>query len=145
MLKKHKPFLLLPVLFILVLLLLSFLIVRRNSVRLGENFQVSNVTVNVDLQDRRFLTGTISRFPYGARQVCLRFDYDRADEGSEIQVVWRWGDRVVQAETYPLPAPSGSRMYCLLQESGVPLPRGGYTVGLQYRSEAIPEFYFEIY
>lgn len=142
---KRKPFLFLLIAFAFVLPLLSFWVVRQNSVGPSESFMVSNVTINVDLQDRKFLTGTVSRFPYGSRQVCLYFDYARVEEGSEIQVVWRWMDKIVQAETYPLPAPSGSRMYCLLQESGVPLPKGNYTVGLLYRSEAIPEFRFEIY
>lgn len=52
---------------------------------------------------------------------------------------------VVTGQEYPLPAPSGSKMYCLLQESGVPLPRGKYAVDILYRSETIPEFRFEIY
>ena len=142
---RRKPFLFLLVLFTFVLTLLSFWVVRQSSVRPGESFMISNVTINVDLHDRRFLTGTVSRFPYGSRQVCLYFDYSRVEEDGEIQVVWRWGDKVVQSETYPLPAPSGSRMYCLLQESGVPLPRGKYTVDILYRSETIPEFRFEIY
>ncbi len=142
---KRKPFSFLLIFFAFVLTLLSFWVVRQNSVRPSESFMISNVTINVDLQDRRFLTGTVSRFPYGSRQVCLYFDYARVEEGSEIQVVWRWGDKTVQSETYPLPAPSGSRMYCLLLESGVPLPKGNYTVGLVYRSERMPEFRFEIY
>ena len=142
---RRKPFLFLLVAFTFVLTLLSFWVVRQNSVRPSDSFMISNVTINVDLQERRFLTGTVSRFPYGSRQVCLYFDYVRVEEGSEVQVVWRWGGKVVQAETYPIPSPSGSRMYCLLQESGVPLPRGNYTVGIVYRSKAMPVFRFEIY
>ena len=92
-----------------------------------------------------FLIGTVSRFPYGSRQVCLYFYYARVEEGSEIRIIWSLEDKVVQAETYPLPAPSGSRMYCLLQESGIPLPKGNYTIGIVYRSEAMPKFHFEIY
>lgn len=142
---KRKPFLLLLIFFTFLLTLLSFWIVRQSTIRPSENFMISNVTINVDVHDRRFLTGSVSRFPYGSRQVCLYFDYARVEEGSEIQVIWQWGEKIVQAGTYPLPAPSGSRMYCLLQESGVPLPRGNYTVGVVYRSEALPNFRFEIY
>lgn len=142
---RRRPFLLLLIVFTVLLTLLSFLVVRQISIHPSESFMISNVTVNVDPHDRKFLTGTVSRFPYGSRQVCLYFDYARVEEGSEIQVVWSWGDKVVQAETYPLPAPSGSRMYCLLQESGIPLPKGNYTIGIMYRSEAMPKFHFEIY
>ena len=92
---RRKPFLFLLVAFTFVLTLLSFWVVRQNSVRPSDSFMISNVTINVDLQERRFLTGTVSRFPYGSRQVCLYFDYARVEEGSEIQVVWRWGEKVV--------------------------------------------------
>ena len=142
---RRRPFLFLLVVFAFLLTLLSFWVVRQSVVRPSESFMVSNVTVNADAHDRRFLTGSVSRFPYGSRQVCLYFDYARVEEDSEIRVVWQWGDKIVQSETYPIPAPSGSRMYCLLQESGGPLPRGNYTVGIVYRSEAIPKFHFEIY
>ena len=91
---RRKPFLFLLIVFTLVLTLLSFWVVRQSSVRSGENFMISNVTINVDIHDRRFLTGTVSRFPYGSRQVCLYFDYSRVEEDGEIQVVWRWGDKV---------------------------------------------------
>ena len=84
---RRKPFLFLLIVFTFVLTLLSFWVVRQNSVRPDESFMISNVTINVDLHDRRFLTGTVSRFPYGSRQVCLYFDYSRVEEDGEIQIV----------------------------------------------------------
>lgn len=143
--EKRKPFLLLLVFFALVLTALSFWVVRENSVKPSQSFMISNVAVNVDFENRQFLVGTVSRFAYGARQVCVRFDYSRVEEGSQIEVVWDWGEKRIQTEIYDLPAPSGSRMYCLLKEDGSPLPRGSYTVGIIYRSEPMPKFHFEIY
>lgn len=134
------------VLFTLLITLLSFWVVGRSSVRpMGQGFMISDVSVSVDFERHQFLTGTVSRFPYGARQVCVRFNYSRLADGAPIDVIWAWDEKRVQADTYEVPAPSGTRMYCLLKEDGSPLPRGKYTVEIRSRAESMPKFHFEIY
>lgn len=106
---------------------------------------ISNVAISVDLEARRFLAGTVSRFPYGARQVCLRFDYSSVRKGADIEVLWHLGEQLIQRDSYELPSTSGTRMYCLLKEDGSPLPRGAYTVNVICEEETLPKFHFEIY
>ena len=143
---KHKSFfLLLLTASALALLFLSFWAVRQNSLKPGQGFMISNVSVSVDFEDHHFLAGTASSFAYGARQVCVRFDYSRLEANSPVEVFWDWDGKRVQAETYDLPAPSGTRMYCLLKEDGSPLPRGIYTVTIQCLDEVMPQFHFEIH
>ena len=145
MLQRIKPFLMIVTLFAIVLPLLSFWVIQQNSVKPSETFLIHNVMINTEFDSHRRLTGTVSRFPYGARQVCLHFDYSRVTVGSSVVLEWRWGEKLVQTDTYRLTEPSGSKIYCLLLENGQPLYRGSYSVGMIYRSERIPEFHFEIY
>lgn len=143
--RQKSFFLLLLVAFALGLTLLSFWVVRMNRARPEQGFMMSNVSVSVEFKDRQFLTGTTSRFAYGARQVYFRFDYSRLERDTQIDVLWAWGEKRVQAETYDLPAPSGTRVYCLLKENGSPLPRGPYAVTVRCGTELMPTFHFEIY
>lgn len=143
---KHKSFFpLLLISFAVALTILSFWVVRKNSLNPRQGFTISNVSVSVDFDDRRFLAGTASRFPYGTRQVFVRFDYSCLEANSSMDLSWDWGQKRVQSETYELSAPSGTRMYCLLKEDGSPLPRGMYTVTIQCLTEIMPNFHFEIY
>jgi hypothetical protein len=102
------------------------------------------VTISTELDDRLRLTGAISRFPYGSRQVFLRFDYALAHD-TEARVHWYTGDKLVLAEGYALSAPSGSKIYCLVLENGQPLPKGLYSIELLHATERLPSFKFEIY
>ncbi len=142
---KEKSFLVLLVPFTVGLIALSFWVISKNSVKPQQSFMMSNVSISIDFEDHQFLAGTISRFEYGTRQVCMRFDYSRLEADGDIQVIWDYGEKRVQAETYTLTAPSGTRTYCLLKEDGSPLPKGRYSVMIQYGSVAMPKFHFEIY
>lgn len=109
---------------------------------------IHNVVIGSDLNDKLRLTGAFSRFPYGTRQICLRFDYSKAEEGSEVRILWFSGERLVRSDAYPLSVPSGSKIYCLLQENGQPLPKGPYSLGILHKAEKAEqshEFKFEIY
>ena len=131
--------------FTLALALLVFWIVGRGSLKPGLELMISNVSVSVDFEDHPFLAGMASRFAYGARQVCLRFDYSRLEEDAPVMILWDREDKRVQAESYELVAPSGTKMFCLLRDDGSPLPRGTYTVTIQCGPEFMPTFHFEIY
>ena len=136
---------LIVILFAAILAFLSFWVIRRNSNKPGELLMIHNVVISTELDDRLRLTGVVSRFPYGARQVCLRFDYSRATEGSDIRILWFMGEKLVQSDTYALSVSSGSKIYCLVRENGQPMPRGPYSISIQYNAERLSDFRFEIY
>jgi hypothetical protein len=143
--ERKTLFLLLVVFFAIVLLFLSFWVIRRNSSKPGGSLEIRDVTISTEMDDRLRLTGVVSRFPYGARQVCLYFDYGKITEDSEVNILWSIGDRVVQSDAYTLSAPSGSKIYGLVLEDGRPLPNGLYSVRIVFGEETLSDFKFEIY
>ena len=143
--KKKRPFVSLAIFFATVLLLLSFWVIRQNSNNLGESLLIHDVVISTEVDDTRRLTGTVSRFPYGSRQICMRFNYSKAAEGAEIRILWFMGDKLIQSDSYALTATSGARIYCLAREDGQPLPRASYSVGIFNKAERISDFRFEIY
>ena len=106
---------------------------------------ISNVSVSIDFEDHQFLAGTVFRFPYGAEQVCLRFDYSRLESDVPVEILWDWEEKRVQIGDYTLSAPSGTRTYALRRKDGSPLPQGSYAVTIQCGPEIRPRFHFEIY
>ena len=145
MTRKKKPFVSFVVFFATVLLLLSFWVIRQNSNNPSESLLIHDVVISTEVDDTTRLTGAVSRFPYGSRQICMRFNYSRAAEGAEIRLLWFKGDRLIQSDTYELGASSGTKIYCLTREDGQPLPRGSYSVGILSNAERISDFRFEIY
>ena len=133
------------VFFATVLLLLSFWVIRHNSNKPSEFLLIHNVVISTEVDDTKRLTGAVSRFPYGSRQMCMRFNYSKATEGAEIRILWFAGDKLVQSDTYTLSASSGTKIYCLIREDGQALPKGSYSVGILSNAERISEFRFEIY
>ncbi|MDR1376332.1 MAG: hypothetical protein LBJ22_02380 [Synergistaceae bacterium] len=106
---------------------------------------IHNVIVSTELDDKLRLTGTVSRFLYGPRQIFLRFDYSKAAEGGEVKIRWFLEEKLVQSDAYKLYTSSGSRVYCLVRENGQPLPRGPYSISILNNSEHLFDFRFEIY
>jgi len=145
MIKNKKPFALLVIFFATVLLLLSFWIIRQNSNKPSESLLIHDVIISTEVDDTTRLTGAVSRFPYGSRQICLRFNYSRATEGAEVRILWFVGDKLVHSDSYALAASSGSKIYYLALENGQLLPRGSYSVGILNNAERISDFRFEIY
>ena len=143
--KKKKPFVLFVILFATVLLLLSFWVIRQNSNNPSESILIHDVVISTEVDDTTRLTGAVSRFPYGSRQVCLRFNYSKATEGAEIRILWFVGENLVHSDIYDLTASFGSKIYCLALEDGQPLPRGSYAVGISSNAERVSDFRFEIY
>jgi hypothetical protein len=143
--KKTIPFLLIVVLFATSLLLLSFWVIRQNSSNSSESLMIRNVVISTEVDDKLRLTGAVSRFPYGSRQVCLRFDYSKSTEGGDVKILWYSGEKLVQSDTYLLSEPSGSKIYCLVRENGQLLPRGSYSIAIMNEAEHLSDFGFEIY
>jgi hypothetical protein len=119
--------------------------VERSSVRPGESILISNVSLSTDFEDHQFLAGTVFRFEYGAKQVCLKFDYSHLNDDVPVEIIWDLGDKRAQRGSYVLTAPSGTRMYSLRREDGSILPAGSYAVTIQCDPEIRPQFLFEIY
>jgi hypothetical protein len=143
--RRKKPFLFFVVFFATILLLLSFWVIRRNSTKPTDSLMIHNVVITTESDSRLRLTGTLSRFRYGSRQVFLYFDYSRATKGSELRILWLMGEQLVQAGTYALDTSSGSKVYCLIREDGQMLPRGFYSISILNNSERLSDFRFEIY
>ena len=134
----------LVVFFAAVLLLLSFWVIRQNSNKPSESLLIHDVVISTEVDDANRLTGAVSRFPYGSRQICMRFNYSKASEGTEVRILWFLGDKLVQSDSYVLSASSGSKIYCLTLENGQPLPKGSYSVSIMNKAEST-DFRFEIY
>jgi hypothetical protein len=97
------------------------------------------------VDDKLRLTGAVSRFPYGSRQVYLRFDYSKAVDDGGIKILWFMEDKLVQSDIFALPGSSGSKIYCLLRENGQLLPRDFYLIAMLNGTERLSDFRFEIY
>ena len=106
---------------------------------------IYDVVISTEVDDKLRLTGAVSRFPYGSRQMCLRFNYSKVTEGSEVRVLWFLGEKLVQSDSYALSTSSGTKIYCLVKENGQPLPKGSYSVAILDNAERISDFRFEIY
>ena len=135
----------LVVFFATVLLLLSFWVIHQNSNKPSESLMIYDVVISTEVDDKLRLTGAVSRFPYGSRQICLRFNYSKATEGGEIRILWFSGEKPVQSDSYLLPTSSGTKIYCLVKEDGQPLPKGSYSVAILNNAERLSDFRFEIY
>ena len=142
---RHKFFLLLLGAFLASLAFLSFWMVERSSVEPGKSLLISNVSLSTDFEDHQFLAGTVFRFEYGAKQVCLKFDYSRLSRDVPVEIIWDLGDKRAQTGDYILTAPSGTRMYALRRDDDSPLPAGSYAVTIQCAPDIKPQFLFEIY
>ena len=142
---RKKPFLIFAFFFATIFLLLSFWVIRRNGDKSSESLMIHNVVLSTEVDDRLRLTGAVSRFPYGSRQVYLRFDYSKAVPGNKIKVLWYFGEKLVEADTYELSEPSGFKIYSLVRENGQPLPKGSYSIAIKNNTESLSDFLFEIY
>ena len=143
--RRKKPFLLLVFFFAAIFLLLSFWVIRRNSTKSNDSLMIHDVVISTDVDDTSRLTGAVSRFPYGSREVYLRFNYSKAALGSEIKLLWFCGEKLVEVGECALSEPSGAKVYCLMLENGQPLPRSPYSIAIVNKSERLSDFLFEIY
>ena len=106
---------------------------------------IHNVIISSELNDRFRLTGAHSRFPYGTRQICLRFDYSKAAKNGDIEILWFRGEQLVQSGSHALSGVSGSKIFSLTRKDNQVLPRGLYSIAMLNDAERLSNFRFEIY
>ena len=128
------------------LLIISVLLVYHYINRPSDTIIIHNVVLSDEIENKSRLTGTISRFSYGTRQIFVFFDFEKAQVGTIITVCWYYGDREIRSDVYRLDETSGYRVYCLLKEDGSLLPRGAYSLKIMQDNKAvIPEYVFNIF
>ena len=124
------------------LLFFSFWAVRSN--KAAGSFEIDRVLLcdEVDDQMHPLRTGTV--FEYGARQLCLWFDYSRSAGGDNVQVRWYYRNRAIHSEFIRLSAGNGAKTFCLLLEDGSPLPKGSYSVQISLYDRIFSDVSFVI-
>jgi hypothetical protein len=140
--RDGKLFLLLVGFAIFFLFAVSFGAIR--SKKAAGSFELHNIVLCDELDDRMNPIGGASSFSYGIRQLCLRFDYSRAGDGENIQVRWYYRGRPIHSQEVALSPGSGARVFCLLLEDGSPLPRGSYSVRISLFDRDVSDTFFEI-
>ncbi len=107
-----------------------------------EPFQLSQVIVCEDLDEKLQPLNPGSSFPYGSRQLCLTFNYQGAHEGDRLRIEWLHENRLIYQESVSLPSGSGNKVFYLLKEDASPLPAGKnkVTIDLNGRRRADVEF-----
>jgi len=107
---------------------------------------IRNIVISDEISNQSRLTGTISRFSYGTRQIFVFFDFEKAQIDTSIEVCWSYVGKEVRTDTYKLEESSGSKVYSLLKEDGSVLPRGAYSMKImQDEKPVIPEYLFNIF
>ncbi len=142
MAKSGRVFLLTTGCVLAALLVFSFWTVRSN--KAAGSFEVHNVVLREEVEANGSFHGGNSRFVYGIRQICLRFDFARATGGDSVQVQWFFRGHPIHSESIRLPSGDGSKTLCLLQEEGFPLPSGPYSVGISVYDKVLSDMAFEI-
>lgn len=113
--------------FILVLMFLLSWSFRVGNVVAG-SFQVDNVQICDELDEKMNPLHPGKDFPGGSKQVCLRFNYSKGRVGDSLKVVWNYEGRSIQEDVFRISEPKGFKAFCLLREDGSSLPSGGYSV-----------------
>jgi len=130
----------------LALLFISILLVYHYIKKPSDTIIISNIVLSDEIENQSRLTGTVSRFSYGTRQMFVFFDFEKAKIGTNIAVHWYYGGKEIRNDIYKLEEPSGYRVYCLLKEDGALLPKGAYSLKItQDNKMIIPEYVFNIF
>jgi hypothetical protein len=131
---------------VFALLFISVLLVYHYIKKPSDTIIIRNVVLSDEMENQSRLTGTISRFSYGTRQIFVFFDFEKAQIGTNIAVCWYYGGKEVRVDVHKLEEPSGYRVYCLLKEDGSLLPRGAYYLRIMQGDKAvIPDYVFNIF
>lgn len=140
--RNGRVFLLLMFCVIILLLCFSFLAVRSN--KAAGSFEIHSVLLCDEVDDRMQPLGAGTMFAYGARQLCLWFDYFCAAGGDSVRVRWYYRGRPIHSEVLRLAPGNGAKAYYLLQEDGSPLPKGSYSVRISLYDRIFSDVSFEI-
>lgn len=128
------------------LLVISVLLVYHYINKPSDTIIIRNIVISDEIEKQSRLTGTISRFSYGTRQIFVFFDFEKAQAGTNIDLCWYYGGKEVDTKTDTLEEPSGSRVYQFLKKDGSILPRGAYSLRVMQDNKAvIPEYIFNIF
>jgi hypothetical protein len=128
------------------LLFIAILLVYHYIKKPSDTIIIRNIVLSDEIENQTRLTGTVSRFSYGTRQIFVFFDFEKAQTGTNIAVYWYYGGKEVRNDIYELEEPSGYRVYCLLKDDGSILPKGVYSLKITQNDKAIiPEYVFNIY
>jgi hypothetical protein len=107
-----------------------------------EPFQLSQVIICEDLDEKLQPLNPGSTFPYGSRQLCLTFNYQGAHEGDRLRIEWVHENRLIYQENVSLASGNGNKVFYLLKEDASPLPAGSnhVSIDLNGRQRAKVEF-----
>lgn len=142
--RNGRLFLLLVASCIVLLLGLSFWAVKHNRRTADSSFQLENVVLCDEVDEKMRPLHTGSQFVFGVRQLCLSFDYSLDSKRSNIRIKWYYGDHLIYSEVLLLSPRRGVKVFCLLREDGSPLPMGMYNVQVCYDGTVYSSLAFEI-
>jgi hypothetical protein len=111
---------------LMVFLSLSF---RTDNV-IAASFRLDAVQICEELDDGLRPVNPRPNLPGGAKQACLWFEYSRAREGDSLEILWSYDGKAIQADSYRLQEPEGTRAFYLLRDDGTSLPGGAYSVAI---------------
>ena len=143
---KRYTFFAVTIICAFALLVISVTLVYHYIKKPSDTIIIHNIVISDEIDKQSRLTGTISRFSYGTRQIFVFFDFEKAQIGTNIYVYWYYGGREVHSDPYTLNEPSGSIASMFLKDDGSMLPRGVYTIKVMQDDRAvIPEYVFNIF
>jgi hypothetical protein len=127
--QKQVYKLLLLVLVIVFLMVILFWTFTAGDVVAG-SFRLDDIQICEELDDNMVPINAGTTLPGGVRQACLWFEYSKARAGDALEIIWKFGERRIQKDSFRLSQSGGVRAFYLLKEDGTPLPEGSYSVGI---------------
>ena len=138
---KDKPFIILGCIIVVLLFLVAW---SSKPEIFGEQLDINNACVCLELDDNRQPLHISNNIPYGSRQICLWFNYKSSRDGTHVDVTWYYGKDVVLDESMKLMDKEGTKAFYLRREEGTALPAGKYKVVLSTNNKIITEIPFAI-
>ncbi len=98
---------------------------------LGGPVTYSRAAVCMDLDEMLEPVDPGSSFPWGVRQICLRFEFETPRPGATARIKWLYREQPVFLEAIQISENAGVKAFYLLREDGTPLPVGSYRVVIE--------------
>lgn len=93
------------------------------------SFRLNDVQICEELDDdMKPLVRGASILQPGATQACLWFQYSRAREGDQLEIVWNFEENPIQRDSFRIQETRGTRAFYLMKDDGSALPSGSYEV-----------------
>ena len=109
-----------------------------------DGFHIDKSVICLELDENRKPLHISSKIQYGSRQICLWFQYSKANEGNHLDITWYYGKDKVLTEQLKLMTADGVKAFYLLREEGTPLPVGSYKVVISTPVKTLSEIKFDI-